>query len=187
MNVITTSRLELRSGTREALIADLEGTDALAAVLEALVPDNWPPPLYDEPAIRRTLDHMAAGQPASFLLYYWMLPCDGEAPVLIGLGGFKGPPQEGSVEIGYSVLTQFQRQGYATEAVAGLVGFAFAQPDIHEVTAETLPSLVASIGVLKKNGFRLVGPGAAEGVIRFGISRAEWHSPGSDRTPPSPL
>ena len=181
MIVITTPRLELRSGTRAALIADLEGTDALAAVLEALVPDNWPPPLYDGPAIQWTLDRIGAGQPESYLLYYWILPSDSDAPVLIGLGGFKGPPQNGRIEIGYSVLTQFQRQGYATEAVAGLVDFAFGQPDIHEVRAETLPSLAASIGVLKKNGFRLVGPGAEEGVIRFAISRTEWRSPGSDR------
>jgi RimJ/RimL family protein N-acetyltransferase len=174
VNVIKTPRLELRSGTRAALIADLEGTDTLAAELEALVPDNWPPHLYDEPAIRWTLDRIGAGQPESFLLYYWILPCDGDAPVLIGLGGFKGLPHNGRVELGYSVLTQFQRQGYATEAVAGLVEFAFQQPDVDEVSAETLPSLAPSIGVLKKNGFRLVGPGAEEGVIRFALARAEW-------------
>jgi RimJ/RimL family protein N-acetyltransferase len=179
VNVITTVRLVLRSGTREALIADLEGTRSLAAVLDVLVPDNWPPHLYDEPAIRWTLDRMGAGQQDSFLLYYWTLPCAGAAPVLIGLGGFKGPPRNGRVDIGYSVLNQFQRQGYATEAVAGLIAFAFGQQDIDEVGAETLPSLAASIGVLKKNGFRLVGPGAEEGIIRFALTRAEWQSNGS--------
>lgn len=178
MNVITTPRLVLRSGTRAALIADLEGTDTLAAALEVLVPDNWPPHLYDEPAIRWTLDRIAAGQPDSFLLYYWILACDGDAPVLIGLGGFKGPPHNGRVEIGYSVLTQFQRQGYATEAIAGLIGYAFSHPTVDEVIAETLPSLIASIGVLKKNGFRLVGPGTTDGVIRFALARADWEGGG---------
>jgi hypothetical protein len=35
-------------------------------------------------------------------------------------GGFKGIPEaQGIVEIGYSILSQQQRQGYATEAVLG--------------------------------------------------------------------
>lgn len=158
--MIRTERLELRNGTREALSADLLGRDALAAQLNAPIPESWPPELYDEGAIRWTLDLLETGGPRArdFVLYYFVDVKSEAGPVVVGLGGFKGPPAEGRVEIGYSVLEPYRRRGYAAEAVRGLM-------------AETLPELVASIGVLEKNGFALRGPGSEEGVIRYAVRR----------------
>jgi RimJ/RimL family protein N-acetyltransferase len=127
--------------------------------------------LYDVPAIQWTIDRITAGQPEQFLLYYWVLMQQHEPETLVGLGGYKGPPNEGSIEIGYSVLAQYRRQGLASEAVHALVDFAFTDPEVQQVTAETFPALIASVGVLEKCGFELIGPGSEEGVIRYARSR----------------
>lgn len=73
----------------------------------------------------------------------------------------------GVVEIGYGIVGEFQRRGYATEAAAGLVGWAHAHPEVRMVAAHTLPELTASIRVLEKNGFVRRGIPAEEGAIRF--------------------
>jgi RimJ/RimL family protein N-acetyltransferase len=63
-------------------------------------------------------------------------------------------------------LQEYQNNGYCSEAVAGLVEWAFSQ-GVEGVTAETLPELGASIRVLEKNGFAYIGEGSEEGVIRY--------------------
>ena len=90
----------------------------------------------------------------------------------IGIGGFKQKPsREGMVEIGYSVMPGYQGLGFASEAVAGLMGWAFSHPEVLLVITETLPALGASIRVLENNGFHLLGSGSEEDVIRYGIDR----------------
>ena len=92
---------------------------------------------------------------------------NGQRPILIGNGGYKGPPtSDGTVEIGYSIVEPYQRKGFGSEAARGLVDHAFQYPSVKRVIAETLPYLASSIGVLMKNGFRLTGLGAEEGAIQ---------------------
>ena len=177
--MIQTRRLELRPGTITDLEAELSGTKALATALGAEIADNWPPPLYDEPAMRWTLDHLRTGDIRPEYGLYYFLDVTGPTPVAVGVGGFKGDPDDGRVEIGYSVLPQFQRRGYASEAVGGFLDYAFSDMRVTEVIAETLPELIPSIGVLEKNGFELVGGGSGEGVIRYRLQRDDWvHSAG---------
>jgi RimJ/RimL family protein N-acetyltransferase len=104
---------------------------------------------------------------------FWYLATREEPCELAGICGFKGRPDEsGSVEIGYSILASYQRQGLATEAVQRLVGWAFMHLNVNEVCAETLPHLSQSIGVLEKNGFQRTGRGSEAGVIRYVIKRS---------------
>ena len=92
--------------------------------------------------------------------------------MVIGLGGFKGRPDAaGTVELGYSVLDEFQRRGYGTEAAAALCAWAFSHPEIRCVTAETFPHLTGSISVLKKNQFRFTGAGSEGDTILFELPR----------------
>jgi RimJ/RimL family protein N-acetyltransferase len=99
----------------------------------------------------------------------------GEATtVVIGIAGYKGPAlDDGSVEIGYSVLPAFQRRGLATEAVLGLVDRAFESESVERVLAHTLPHLEPSIGVLCKAGFSFEGEVTEEGqtVVRYARER----------------
>src|SRR6202043_3687072 len=71
--------------------------------------------------------------------------------------GQRNPSREAMAEIGYSVMPEDQRLGFASEAVAGLIGWAFSHPEVRLVTAETLPALGASIRVLESNGFHSLG------------------------------
>jgi RimJ/RimL family protein N-acetyltransferase len=93
---------------------------------------------------------------------------------LIGSAGYKGPPSpDGSVEVGYGIVRDHQRKGYASEAVRGLLTHAFAVPAVQRIIAETFPELTGSIGVLRKCGFRPLGAGSEPGVIRFELRRAD--------------
>ena len=66
---------------------------------------------------------------------------------------FKGLSEEGTAEIGYGIAEDYQGHGYATEAVSALLDWAFKQPGVSRVTAETEESNIASQRVLKKSGF----------------------------------
>ena len=73
---------------------------------------------------------------------------------LIGLGGFKGAPADGGLEIGYEFAPERRGRGLATEAARGMVARALARPDVDHVLARTLPNENASTKVLRKVGFR---------------------------------
>jgi len=86
---------------------------------------------------------------------------------LIGLGGYKGPPDGSAcVEIGYNVAPAFRGRGLATQAAAELVRRAFADPRVASVCAHTLPERNASVRVLEKNGFRKAGEAVDDDVGR---------------------
>jgi [ribosomal protein S5]-alanine N-acetyltransferase len=77
---------------------------------------------------------------------------------VIGTCGFKGPPAiDDSVEIGYEVAPAYQHRGLATEAARALCDFAFAHPDIQNVTAHTLAEENASVALLRRLGFDFKG------------------------------
>ena len=170
--ILTTERLELVRATAERLRADLAGPAALAVVLAANVPENWPPELYDrgatEWALRYAEEHPVHLQ---WGMYYVIDPRARDGPTAAGVVGFKGAPEDGVVELGYSILPQFRRRGYATEAVAALVELAFAHDEVGRIVAQTLPELSASIGVLLRSGFVLVGAGTESGAIRYELTR----------------
>lgn len=56
-------------------------------------------------------------------------------------------------QIGYTIARPCWGRGYATEAVGGLIGYAFASFAIHRISASVDPRHAASIRVLEKAGF----------------------------------
>jgi RimJ/RimL family protein N-acetyltransferase len=167
---LTTERLILISATLEIADADLHNRMEFSHQLKATVLDSWPPPMNDETTMQYTIDSLKRNPEAvGWASWYWVLKK--HKPVAIGQGGFKGPPAAGTVEVGYSLLPEFQKKGYAAEAVAALVAWAFGHDDVDRVIAETLPELNRSIGLLEKLGFANIGKGSEEGVIRFELRR----------------
>jgi len=109
-------------------------------------------------------------------MWYFVL-CSGGRRELVGNGGFKGAPEQGLVELGYSILPQHQRKGYATKATLALIAWAFSHREVDRVCAETLPDLEPSLGVMRKCGMRYVGPGRGdEGMqtVHYEIGRLDW-------------
>ena len=176
--MIRTERLQLTPATPDLLAAALEGPAPLAAALQARVPPTWPPEFLDSPALEFTRDRLTeAPQNGEWWMYFIVLPAARER-LLIGSGGYKGPPADGTVEVGYGIVSDHRRQGYASEAVRGLLARAFLMAEVRRVIAETLPELTASIGVLRKCGFELIGEGSEAGVIRFELTRAAYEGKG---------
>ena len=172
--MIVTRRLELIPATPALVRAALDTRAALEAALPATVPTSWPPDLLDRAALEFVLARLAEG-PAQFGWWlHFVVLVEGARRVAVGSAGYKGPPCEGAVEVGYAIVGDHQRRGYASEALDGLVARAFAAPAVDRVIAETLPELAPSIGVLHKAGFRLTGEGSEPGVIRFELPRGAY-------------
>ena len=72
-------------------------------------------------------------------------------------GGIGMVPQQDiykrNVEIGYYVAEEYWGNGYATEAVRQMVDHIFATTDCVRVYAEVFAHNLASMAVLRKNGF----------------------------------
>lgn len=62
------------------------------------------------------------------------------------------PNKDGEVVIGYYTLTEYQGNGYMTEAVSNLKNWLLSQPDVRFVIADTEKDNIASHRVLEKAG-----------------------------------
>ena len=71
----------------------------------------------------------------------------------IGGIGCHGAPTDGIVEIGYGIAPEARGRGLATEALAALVAFLEAQPEIRVVRAATDADNEPSQRVLERCGF----------------------------------
>ena len=176
---LRTSRLLLIPASIESLRAELKSNDELGKVIDADIPAAWPPDLYDADAVNWTINALASGRSgADWTLYYLTRLNDGAKPTLIGAGGYKADPDEtGTVEIGYGVLPEFQRQGFANEAVEAMLEFAFSDTRVRRVIAHTLEHLAPSRGVLEKAGFDFVGAGndpSEPDAIQYEMTRASY-------------
>lgn len=74
---------------------------------------------------------------------------------LIGDLGVHVPEDaDGSVEFGISIAPEFQRSGYAGEALHALFGWAFGTMGRHRLQASVDPGNLASIALLRSVGMR---------------------------------
>ncbi len=174
---IRTNRLRLVAGTAAIVQAERESLTEFGRLLGVTVPANWPPELVDAEVLEFWLGQLQASpEQVGWWCWYVLLEDTGTAdPILIGGAGFKGQPTpDGTVETGYSVLPQFRKRGYCTEAVQALIRWAFNHPETSRVVAQTLPELLSSIRVLEKNGFARLDQAFEEGAIAFELPRARY-------------
>ena len=76
--------------------------------------------------------------------------------IIVGDIGFKGKPSDkGLIEIGYGLYPEFFNNGYMTEAVKIMTTWAFEQPQVKIIIAETNKDNISSHKVLKKNNFSI--------------------------------
>ncbi len=172
--LIRTQRLDLVAATLAHVEAELEGPDALAALLGVPIPGGWPPGEYDRGALEFFRGQLEAGGTEAVGWYGWYALTrgpDGRRVSLVAAAGYLGPPRQGVVEIGYSVMPEARNQGYAREIAAALVAHAFAHPTVREVIAHTSEDNVPSGRVLRACGFESIGPGPEPGSIRYRAQR----------------
>ncbi len=146
---LTTDRLILFETNIPVLEASIRGDEALAELLDIVVPENWQTTgLF--PYIQ-VLEKMKADRREEG---WWMyLPVLKEEKKLIGSCGYKGfPDEQGIVEIGYEIIPSLRKQGFATELAKELINHAFSFKEVKKVIAHTEPITNPSTRVLEKCG-----------------------------------
>jgi hypothetical protein len=92
--------MTLVAATSELMAADLAGIETFSESIGADVPENWPPELYENTAMRAALVQLQDPAEHGWSVWY-LLSRKPEVPQVLGICGFKGMPDEvGSVEIG---------------------------------------------------------------------------------------
>ena len=132
----------------ELMDAALAGDDALARALGCSVAPRWA--TFTE-ALQPVRDALAARPAGSAWGPRFFITDD--PPELVGWGGFKGPPDDGVVELGYEIAEARRGRGLATAATRAMVAEAFADKRVTMVIAHTLAERNASNRVLEKVGF----------------------------------
>ncbi len=194
--LVRTERLRLIPADAQLARAAADGPGPLGEALGVRVPASWPPEdLVD--AMGFVAAHLERDPAAAEWPPLWFILVD--APVaadrlLVGAVGVKSRPMaDGSIEIGYGVVPDAEGKGYATEAVGGLLRWAFSHPEVTRVLAHTFEGHLGSRGVLRKNGFVLAGAGTEPvdendrrgrgELLLFELRRGDWERSG--RAPPS--
>lgn len=166
--ILITPRLRLIPATPALVDAELAGEDRFAEELGIEPAGDWPPEHHDAAMLSFTRTALADAEAAGWWLYY-VVGTETGTPTLVGSAGYKGPPSDGVVEIGYSIVPSRQRRGLATEAARALVDSAWER-GADAVVAHTLPHLEPSIGVLRKLAFVPSEP-PEPGVLAFTLRR----------------
>jgi RimJ/RimL family protein N-acetyltransferase len=159
------------AATLEHVRVELETPERLSILLDARVSAAWPTGEYDRDAMeffRARLEEGGA-EVEGWYGWYAIRKADAQGPrALVGAAGYFGPPDSGGVvEIGYSVLPEWRRMGFATEMVQALLERAFDHARVTKVIAHTTESNPASVGVLLRCGFLAAGVGQEAGTLRF--------------------
>ncbi|MEV7416089.1 GNAT family N-acetyltransferase [Streptomyces sp. NPDC089919] len=92
---------------------------------------------------------------------------------VVGDAGFHGPPSEaGVLEVGYTVVPEYRRQGYARAMLKALLDRAAAEPGVTTVRATIAADNTASLATVACLDFRRVGE---RGNAREGIAYVFEH------------
>jgi len=81
-----------------------------------------------------------------------------ETQEIIGSISFHGKPnEEGMIEIGLGIEDQFQKKGYATEALLGMWLWVIGEPDVEILRYTVSATNGPSVAIIKKFGFTHIG------------------------------
>jgi len=101
------------------------------------------------PKIINNLSHVEA--PTGF--ESWMI-IKNDTLEIIGDAGFKGfNNQTQTIDIGYGIIKEERRNGYAEESASALIKWAFTHEKVKQITATCLIDNMASIKLLQKLQF----------------------------------
>jgi RimJ/RimL family protein N-acetyltransferase len=155
-DLIRTPRLDLVLMTPAFMRAMTAGRwEAAGAEAGAPVPDTWREVEWRWLKVR--LGQLAADPSAGPWLTRLMMFRE-PARAIVGNAGFHGPPgPEGWAEIGYQVVPEHRRQGYARETAEGLLSWAQREHGITRFRASIGPWNKPSLRLVESLGFVKVG------------------------------
>ena len=157
-----TGRLELVAATAELTRAAAESAPALAKALACELGKGWPPAGRAQWASKWSA---LGGWGEWFIVQV-------KPALLVGSIGLSGRPDgAGWVELDWAMLPAYERKGYATEAMGGLIDWAFSHAEVRRIRAHAPRHAAAAIRVLERNGLSHVGDGDEPGALRFELAR----------------
>jgi ribosomal-protein-alanine N-acetyltransferase len=161
MSLIASQRLDLIPMSPAFLEASLAGDEVKAArLLELEIPADW---FRERELIQLRLGQLRR-EPA---LQPWLLRAIGlrQQKHMIGHIGFHTGPDpsylrdiaRGAIEYGYTVFPAFRRQGYAREACAALMTWAFQEQRVEGFVVAIRLDNIASLRLAQSFGFKRIG------------------------------
>jgi len=157
-----TARLELWPLSPAAAAALPDGRDEAARLIGARLPPAWP----GRAVLGRAIPMQAKARQDEARFGIWVI-VRRDIGVVVGDIGFFGPPRQGAVEVGYSIVPEHRRQGYMTEAGTALVHWARSQAEVDTVLARCDEDNQASIRTLERLGFTRTGQTGGQIQWRF--------------------
>jgi aminoglycoside 6'-N-acetyltransferase len=172
----TTERL----GVRRFTTADAEAFAAYRSVPEVARYQSWDAPVSLSDALELVAE-FAQGDPVAAGWFQYAIDLDG---VLIGDLGLNLHDNLMQAELGFTLSPAYQGNGYATEAVRGLLDHLFVERKLHRVSAECDARNTASARLLERVGFRQEGlrlsnswfKGEWTDDLLFGLLRTDYLS-----------
>lgn len=151
MPFIDTERLKIITFTVEMMEAFLKGNNEIEKITPYKVAPGYPLEVYKqffEYKIDRFRKFPNENDWEGIIIHK-------EDNMIMGDMGFKGGPEEGIINIGYSIVPSYQGKGYATEMGKAMVGWGLSQPNVKTVIATCDTDNFASKKVLEKIGFHI--------------------------------
>lgn len=152
---LITNRLELLPLDLHQLRMQIRDPQSLAVSLGL----SLQPTLIVDPELQPALEQMVLSVEACPQDWHWntnWLIISLTEKAVIGGCCFHGPPNPaGLVEVGYGLDPAFRGNGCMTEALESLIAWAFFQPPIVAVIAETIKTNLPSQRVLGRLGMRV--------------------------------
>lgn len=151
--IVETERLLIRPLTYEQLDKYSRADGALENELQINVQPRYiSPDLAD--ALQQMLQAALANPDNDYQFFTLWTLIDKQKLVMVGDLCFKGQPNaNGEIEVGYGTHEAFWNQGYMTEALGAMIGWAEKRTDIQAILAETDQANMASCRTLTKNKF----------------------------------
>ncbi|MBM9578876.1 GNAT family N-acetyltransferase [Leptospira sp. 201903070] len=155
--MIETRRLFIKPLTYEQLLKYIKCDNSLEKELHLNESSRTISPELKE-AFEHTILPNVANKSRNYLYFTLWTAISKEENKMIGDLLIVGEPNaDGEIEIGYGTYDEFRNNGFMTEVVNGMIGWAGMQPSVKSVTASTDKTNAASYKVLEKNNFIKVG------------------------------
>jgi RimJ/RimL family protein N-acetyltransferase len=142
----------------------------------------WSRPPLDDLAGAEALQREIAALFAARTLLQWGV-VERATGALVGTATLAAlEPAHGRAEVGYALARAVWGRGYAAEALAALVAFAFEALALHRLEADVDPRNARSVRALERAGFVREGhqreryclAGERQDALLYGLLRREW-------------
>lgn len=155
--MIETERLILKPLNYDQLVKYIKADNSLEIELNLYETSRTISPELKE-AFEQTILPNVADTTKDYLYSTLWTVISKEANKMVGDICIVGEPNsDGEIEIGYGTYEEFQKKGFMTEAVGGMITWAKSQPRILSIVASTEKGNIGSFTILLKNNFVKIG------------------------------